>query len=126
MILFLIIFPLFFFLGGGGLFLKKNNTLTTSPIPLPNPNPPNPNPNPTPRPNPSGDFFFILHSPGFEQQTSDFEVYLHTTTPHKQSLQVCSYLLIWQVIGPRLTLPLWHKLNWFEKKWTSLKNIELV
>ena len=74
--------------------LSNPNPKLSNPNPkLSNPNPKlsNPNPklsNPNPRPNPSC-FFLILHSPGFEQQTSDFEVYFHTTTPHKQS-----YLLV--------------------------------
>ena len=57
-------------------FLKKNNTLTTSPIPWPIRNPIDPltltltlSLDLTPQ-------FIILHSPGFELQTSDFEVNL--------------------------------------------------
>ena len=56
-------------------------------------------------------FFFILHSPGLEQQTSDFEVYLHTTAPHKQSFaHIC-----WsnKLFVPDSPFP---KLNCIEKK----------
>ena len=45
------------------MFLKRNNVLIASPDPIPRPNPPV--------------FFIFLHSPGFELQTSDFEVHLH-------------------------------------------------
>ena len=38
-----------FFWGGGGVFLKKSNTLTTTPNPIPIPNPIDP---PIPIPNP--------------------------------------------------------------------------
>ena len=61
------------------MFLKKNNTLITSPNPIPI-DPPIPNLidpltltlslDLTPQ-------FIILHSPGFELQTSDFEVHAH-------------------------------------------------
>ena len=80
------------------MFLKKSNTLTTTPNPILIPNlidPPIPIPSPIdpsiPIPNPidpltlsldlappSQFFYFLfLHSPGFELQTSDFEVHLH-------------------------------------------------
>ena len=76
MILFLASY--FFFLGGG-VFLKRNKVPITSPDPIPI-DPPIPNPNDpltlsldlTPQ-----FFFIILPSPGFELQTSDFEVHLH-------------------------------------------------
>ena len=62
-----------FFLGEG--VLKKNNMHITNPNPF---DPPNPNPNRKPNPKPNRPrFFFILYSPGFEHQTSDFEVHLH-------------------------------------------------
>ena len=73
-----------------GVFLKKSNTLSTTPNPIPIPNPINPPfPIPKPIPNtidpltlyldlaPPPNFFIFLHSPGFELQTSDFEVHLH-------------------------------------------------
>ena len=80
------------------MFLKKSNTLTTTPNPIPIPNPidpPIPIPNPIdpsiPIPNPIDPltlsldlalprqffYYFFLRSPGFELQTSDFEVHLH-------------------------------------------------
>ena len=82
MILFLKLVSFFSLLGDfstffGGVFPKKNNTLTTIPSAIPNPiDSPNPNPIPIHRPNPSR-FFIILHLPGFEFQTSAFEVHLH-------------------------------------------------
>ena len=102
------IFPLFFF--GGGVFLKKSNTLTTSPNPIPisntiDPSIPIPNPidPPIPIPNPIDPltlsldlappifFIFYLHSPGFELQTSDFEVHLHI---HYATQAIVANLLI--------------------------------
>ena len=69
--------------------------LITSPDPIPI-DPPIPNPidpsisNPIPRPDPPV-FFTILHSPGFELQTSDFGVHLHL---HFATQAVVANLLI--------------------------------
>ena len=53
---------------------------------IPNPiDPPNPNPRPT------LPVFFILQSPGFELQTSDFEVHLHL---HHTTQAIVANLLI--------------------------------
>ena len=78
-------------LGGKGVFLKKNNALTTSP-------------NPT-------DFF--VHSPGFELQASDFEVHLHL---HYTTQAILAKLLVF--VG---LISYWsqthtnsHILSWFE------------
>ena len=52
------------------MFLKKSNTLTTTPNPI----------DPltlTLDLAPSNFFIFFSHSPGFELQTSNFEVHLH-------------------------------------------------
>ena len=80
------------------MFLKNSNTLTTTPNPIPIPNPIDP---PIPIPNPidlltlsldrAPPFCFILHSPGFELQTSDFEVHLHL---HHATQAVVANLLI--------------------------------
>ena len=95
----------------GEVFLKKSNTLTTTPNPIPIPNPidpPIPISNPIdpsiPIPNlidpltlslglapPPIFFFFFLHSPGFELQTSDFEVHLHI---HYATQEIVANLLI--------------------------------
>ena len=79
------------------MFLKRNNVLITSPDPIPI-DPPIPNPNPidplnlTPGPNPPVSFLIIiLHSPGFELQTSDFQVHLHL---HFATQAVVANLLI--------------------------------
>ena len=86
--------------GGGKLFLKKSNTLTTSPNLIPIPTlltPPDriPIPYPTDPLTLSLDlapsFFVILHSPGFELQTSDFEVHLHL---HYATQAIVANLLI--------------------------------
>ena len=69
------------------MFLKRNNMLITSPDPIPI-EPPNLNPIPRPKPPVS---FIILHSPGFELQTSDFEVHLHL---HFATQAVVANLLI--------------------------------
>ena len=84
------------------MFLKKSNTLTTTPNPIPIPNPID-SPIPIPIPNPIDPltlsldlpppqfFIFFLHSPGFELQTSDFEVHLHL---HYATQAIVATLLI--------------------------------
>ena len=59
------------------MFLKKSNMLTTTPNPMPIPNPIDPLTLSLDLAPP--DFFdiFFLQSPGFELQTSDFEIHLH-------------------------------------------------
>ena len=61
------------------MFLKRNNVLITSPDPIPiNPPIPNSIDSLTLSLDLTSQFFLIiLHSPGFELQTSDFEVHLH-------------------------------------------------
>ena len=104
------IFPLSFFwgVGVGECFSKNINTLTITPNPIPIPNtidPPIPIPNPIDPPIPipidpltlSLDlapppiFFYFLHSPGLELQTSDFEVHLHL---HYATQAIIANLLI--------------------------------
>lgn len=86
----------------GSKSLKKSNTLTTSsnPMPIPNPiDPPNPIPNPIDHltlsldlaPPPQFFLLLLLHSPGFELQTSDFEVHLHL---HYATQAIVANLLI--------------------------------
>ena len=88
------------------MFLKKNNVLITSPDPI-SIDPPYPyyphfpiNPPSLLTPlsltlsldlTPQFFFFIILHSPGFELQTSDFEVHLHL---HFATQAVVANLLI--------------------------------
>ena len=105
------IFPLFFW--GGGVFLKKSNTLTTTPNPIPIPNPIDP---PIPIPNPIDPltlsldlalprqffYYFFLRSPGFELQTSDFEVHLHL---HYATQAIVANLLIFVALTNKLLVP---------------------
>ena len=84
--------------GGGGLFLKNSNTLTTSPNLSPIPTLLTPPPEPIPIPYPTDpltlslapSFSVILHSPGFEFQTSD-QVHLHL---HYATQAIVANLLI--------------------------------
>ena len=82
------------------MFLKKSNTLTTSPNPISIPNPidspnlisiPNPTDPLTLSLDPAAANFIVLHSPGFELQTSDFEVHLHL---HYATQAIVANLLI--------------------------------
>ena len=75
------------------MFLKRNNVLIASPDPiLIDPYIPNPIEPLTLSLDLTPQFFFtILHSPGFELQTSDFEVHLHL---HFATQAVVANLLI--------------------------------
>ena len=96
------------------MFLKKSNTLTTTPNPIPIPNPidpPIPIPNPIessiPIPNtidpltlsldlphPPIFYFYICTHLDLNSKPLTLKSIFISTMPHKQSLQICSYLLL--------------------------------
>ena len=95
---------------GGIVFLKKINTLTTSPIPISNPIDPLTLPvdlalltpqSPIPRPNPTDPLtlpprFFLSFCSHLDLNSRPLilkSIFI-SSMPHKQSLQVCSYLLV--------------------------------
>ena len=104
----------FFFLGGegGAVFLKKNNTFTSSPSSISIPNP-----NTIPRPTCNPPLLFC-YSVLTWIWTPDPRLWGPFSSPLCHTSNRCKF-------GPRLTLSLWHKLTWFEnfnpvwKIWTS-------
>ena len=93
------------------MFLKKSNTLTTTPNPIPVPNLIDssiPIPNPIDPLTLSLDLdlappqFFFLHSTGFELQTSDFEIHLHL---HYATQAIVANLLIFVALDNKLLVP---------------------